>query len=1010
MSSNSTVGREVEGPLRASVVAAWLLSCSMTAMADPASRYPVDQPRQPLSDSLRAIARQTGVSVLFDPRMVNGRTAPSLSGEFSGAEAIERSLDGTGLYAEIMSDGSVVVRRVASTPMPQPAPPRASQSSLVEPGAFEASSSLPVRLAQAVAAPADPSAVEPSKAPSSVQPQKLDKVVVTGSRLKRIDSEGPLPVNVYRREDIDRSGQPTLERFLSSLNEASVSSGEGAQAASATVGQGSVQLRGLPLGSTLVLINGRRVQAVGSSSGNFFNLNLIPMAAVDRVEIVPVGSSAIYGGDALAGVVNIILKKSLDGVSLDARLGTGKGLGDQSLSVATGGSDELGSFLLLGAYSRSTPLTMGERSFFRDGDFRRFGGPDTRTQSCAPGTVSSSTSVNLPGLSSPFAGIPRSAAGQPLGVSDFAATAGQANLCSEVANGHGYALVHGSEDYALHAVAERKVSDNWSVFGELTYTRDRLSAQENSLDIGTVVVPAINPYNPFGVPVNVTARLGTENGTTGIVRTTNFTRALIGVRGDLPKGWDFEGTVLSSMDNGARILPNDSMDSDALTAALGATDPAVAFNPFTTGRAAPDSVLRAIWADSVRENHGRRDLASAFVRGPLFELPAGQTQALFGAEFSRDHYQSTQGGPFGFSLDGRRNGSALYGELRAPLMRAGPSSDAGWNIAAVTVAGRRDRYSDFGGSNTYQAGLEMRPARTVLFRGAVATSFKPPTLVQKNVDTTVFHADGFLLDPTRGEAPIFGEAIVRDTNQDLKPEKGRAFSLGALWEPEDGSRFGLTLWRVRIKGLIALLNPQTTLDNEALFPGFVTRGPEVNGAPGLVTSVRFTEVNFGEIDTSGADIEATQSWRTGMGKWTVSASATRTTRYDVVIAPDAPIEDRLGTRSPDFWSPRWKGRVSAGLNTGGWSLGLTSRYLGTYQDSRTTDRTLGGNWVHDLSGGLDLKRLGLKFGDVKDANLLVSVLNLANRQPEFVGTYPYYDATQADWRGRYFTARLSVTW
>ena len=137
-----------------------------------------------------------------------------------------------------------------------------------------------------------------------------------------------------------------------------------------------------------MLINGRRVQAVGSGSSNYFNLNLIPVSAIDRVEIVPVGSSAIYGGDALAGVVNVILKKSMDGVSLAANLGAGRNFGDGGLSLATGGHDADGNFLLVGSYNRATPLTMPERGFFRDADYavtgaRTRGGPTALRQRSA---------------------------------------------------------------------------------------------------------------------------------------------------------------------------------------------------------------------------------------------------------------------------------------------------------------------------------------------------------------------------------------------------------------------------------------------------------------------------------------------------------------------------------------------------------------------------------------------------------------------------------------------------
>src|SRR5204863_4851313 len=189
--------------------------------------------------------------------------------------------DGTGLSAEVMSDKSIVVKPAASAPITQ-TPGRSTQTALDPPATVEASSdAAPVHLAQAPAQSAtEPGTTTPANA--SDAPHQLTRVEVTGSRLKRIDADGPAPVNVYTRADIDQSGQPSLERFLSSLSEASVSPGEGG--VGATTGQGSVQLRGLPLGSTLVLINGRRVQAVGSSSGNFFNLNLIPLAAVERVE------------------------------------------------------------------------------------------------------------------------------------------------------------------------------------------------------------------------------------------------------------------------------------------------------------------------------------------------------------------------------------------------------------------------------------------------------------------------------------------------------------------------------------------------------------------------------------------------------------------------------------------------------------------------------------------------------------------------------------------------------
>ncbi|KQY88240.1 TonB-dependent receptor [Pelomonas sp. Root1444] len=986
---------------------ALFLSCGLAGAAEPTSmaRYRIDQPSQALADSLRSIARQTGVSVLFDPVAVAGRRSRAVAGQLTAAEAISRALDDSGLEPVLMPDGSIVVRvRAASTATPASGP-----AAGVSPGSF----SLAAASSNATSvAPEPPSSASNGAAASSEDaqtPTSLTRVEVTGSRLKRIDADGPAPVNVYSRADIDRSGQPTLERFISSLNEASVSPGEGGSGP--TTGQGSVQLRGLPLGSTLVLINGRRVQAVGSSSGNFFNLNLIPMAAVERIEIVPVGSSAVYGGDALAGVVNVILKKSIDGLALDARVASGKDTGDGGISLGTGGRDEAGSYVLLGSYSRATPLTMAERGFFQDADYRRFGGVDARTRSCTPGTVTNVSNANLPGLTSRFAAIPVVATGEPLTVASFAGNAGQANLCNPMVNGHGMALVHGSQNLALHLAGERRLGEAWSLFGEMTYARDRLRAEQGGIVLNNVLVPSTNPHNPFGVPVRVTARLGLENGAETFSRDTNFVRALVGARGELAAGWDIEASISTTRDDGERRVANTTANVAARTAALAATGTAAALNPFTTGRAASEEVLRSIWSDTIRENHGRKDQVGLFVRGSALILPAGSVDLIAGAEAARDRFLTVT--PGSFDIGGSRSNGAVYGEIRVPLWRARAANGPSWETAAVTVAGRRDRYSDFGSANTYQAGLELRPTRTTLLRASAATSFKPPTLLQTQVNEESYTTDDFgLVDPARANAPIAGGEVRRAANADLRPEKGRAYSLGAVWEPESaaGTRLAMTAWRVNIDGLISLLWPQVVLDNEALFPGFITRSPASGGAPGEVTRVLYSEVNFGGVNTAGVDMEIAHAWKAAGAKWTLAASATRTTRYDVAVSPGAAVEHRLARRAIDYWSPKWKGRLFAGVDHGSWTAGLTGRYLGGYRDMSPSERPLGDFWVYDVAATLDLKRLGLRLPGMKEARLALAVANAGDRLPEFVGTSPYYDVTQGDWRGRYVNMRLSMSW
>jgi iron complex outermembrane receptor protein len=973
------------------VLMSLLVHCGASAAADAAPQYTIEQPERPLSETLVSIAHETGTSVLFDSSTVRSHMSHAVSGHLSAFDAITAALQGTGLVAAQMKDGAVVV----SAPNARSVAP-ASSASASGPSA-EASSTDGATVAAA--------------AVDSKQDDAVTRVEVTGTRLKRITAEGPAPVNIYTAKDIEQSGQPSLQRFLAGLNEVSASQPDASN--SRARAQGTVQLRGLPLGSTLVLINGRRVEAVGSSSGEFFNLDLIPASAIERVEIVPVGSSAVYGGDALAGVVNVILKKSIDGISVAANAGFGRGFHANGASLATGGQGADGSYLLMGYYNRSTPLNASEREFFLDADYRRFGGRDARVRYCAPGTVSSVSGANLPGLNSSFAAIPAMAAGQSPQLADFATTSGQANLCGLGNSGNGLGLADGEDTLALHATGERRIAGSWFAFGELTLAKERTSSREIGLNLHTVIVPATNAFNPFGEDVKVTAILGASNGLTGLTQQTRFTRAIAGLRGDLTGDWEAEITASTVRDTGSSKQVNENLDATALQAALASNSPSAALNPFTAGRAATDAVLGQIWSDIDISNKGRKDQVSALARGTVLSLPAGALEAVVGVETARDQYDVSNPVQDELIRAGRRN-SAVYGELRAPLFTAGPTGKS-WNLAALTLAGRHDRYSDFGSANTYQAGLELRPQRSLLLRASSATSFKPPTLVETASDDAVFPADIFgLTDPARGGEAITSGTIVSSANPSLRPERGRASSFGAVWEPEGGlgAHLSATHWQVHINGLIAQVGPQTALDYESSFPGFVMREPSVDGEPGRVTSILFSEANFGSVDVAGTDMEAGYAWQSSLGRWTAVAGATRTNEYEVVLAPGAAKQNRLGQRYSDFWAPRWKSRASIDYGAGAWGMGLTSRYLGQYKDALgTSERRLGGYWTHDLAASVDLKQcLSSLATAVKAATLSLTVANLTNRRPQFVETSPYYDTTQADWRGRYVNTRISIDW
>lgn len=999
--------------LAAAIAFAFGAGTSVFAAAQATKKVDMNIVAQPLDVALKQIAEAYKLQVVFAPQDVKGAKTVALKGSYTPVEAVAKLASDSGLSTTFNGQDTVVVK------------PKALGDSSRSPNGGQLENPLQLAQAQNQNNSAGAGAIEGTKAETAgaeaarstqkpnegKQARNAERIEVTGSRVRRVEAEGALPVNVYTRRDIERSGQPTIGNFLSTLNEVSMITSETTNGG--TVRQSTVQLRGLPVGSTLLLINGRRVQAVGSSSANFFNLNLIPLAAVERIEVLPVGSSAVYGGDALAGTVNIILKKSADGPSIDLRYGAAKGTEDGSVAFTAGGNFERGSFLLLGNVSKTTPLYSGERAFFSDADFRRFGGIDARTRDCTPGTITSATTANLPGLSATFAGIPTNASGRALTIADFAATAGIANLCNGNSNGNGFALVSGNENKAVHATADYRLAGGWSMFGELTYTDDRLKVAESGLSLSNVLVPASNPNNPFGVPVRVTARLGVENGASGFTRNSEFTRALFGLRGEIAAGWDAEATATTTRDESVGVTVNGSANATARTAALASANTATALNPFTIGRAASDDVLDAIWPDTYRNSKGKKDLLNAFVRGPAFSLPAGSVDVIAGAEWARDAYKTAT--PNSFDFDYKRQSQAVFGEIRAPLLTTTSDSGTKFELATLTLAVRRDNYSDFGNANTHQWGLEVRPIRSMFLRAAAATSFKPPTLLQLNPGESVFATELLgLRDPQRNNAPIIGGEARFVSPLPLQPETGKAQTLGAMWEPEGaaGVRLSLNAWQVKINGLIVQLFPQDILNNEAVFPGFVTRGPSVGGATGLVTRVVAGFVNVGRVEIAGSDWEGAYSLATSAGKLSLSTSASRTSKYQVQIAPGAPLADRLGRRNTSAWAPKWKGRVAAGLDTGPLSVGVTGRYLGAYKDAGTSTRELGDYWLYDLSASLDLKKLAPTFSSTfKTAVLSLGIVNISNKLPEFAGTtQPFYDFTQGDWRGRYANVRLAVGW
>jgi iron complex outermembrane receptor protein len=347
--------------------------CLITLFSTPAAfaqtLYDFNLPSQALADSLRAIGHQTSVNILFDPHSVEKLTAPAVHGQLSASQAVERILAGTNLAAEQTEGNTLLVEPKDKAGKAQAAatlndPPDDSQKEAGK------NSSRDFRVAQVDQGTAGPPAVAQDESDSKKKAAGLEEIVVTGTH---IQGAGPAasPLQIYTKEDIDRTGAATVEQFMetlpqntanTSINTVSTFNG-GNQASNAVNGSG-VNLHGVGSDSTLLLINGRRV-APGNIAGNFVDISMIPLSAVDRIEIVADGASAIYGSDAVGGVVNIIMRNDFDGSETRARYGsvTHGGRDETEASETLGTNWGSGSVLLSYDYLKQTPLDSSARTY-----------------------------------------------------------------------------------------------------------------------------------------------------------------------------------------------------------------------------------------------------------------------------------------------------------------------------------------------------------------------------------------------------------------------------------------------------------------------------------------------------------------------------------------------------------------------------------------------------------------------------------------------------------------------
>lgn len=971
---------------RNALMASGAIVCMAVAAPAAAQTKSFDVPAQSAQSAIAALGRQADIQIIAARRDTRGRSANAVRGNMTVEQALDRLLDGTGLVARRTGPQTwtVVAARVAAAP---PSPPRTEES------------------------PAGGGAARHASAEQS------EVIVVTGSRLKRpAGDEGPTPVVTFDRRRIEELGVTNVADVLGYLPQQPFSVNE----TSNLGGARQVRLRGLGSGTTLVLINGRRTVTSAVQAGqNFFDLNTIPLPAVERVEVLSSSASAVYGADALGGVVNIVLKRAIDRPQLDLYYGGAEGGAEErraSLSFGHAG-DRWNAAITLDYFDRDY-LFGTERPYTANQDYRALGGLDRRSQLASPGNITSNTTDNLPGLNSRIAAVPAGSTGIGLTPASFAATAGQINYENLTSY---FSITPRARRYSAAGTFDYKLADGLTFFAEALFRNSEDVRIQTPPILSNALVPASNAFNPFGVPVRVNLALtgfsGSPNGgQTNIVK-SDFWRGVAGVTAHMGR-WEGELSVLRIHETGTSRT-DAVVNTARLNAALASSDPAAAFNPFQDGPGGSPTLLASL-LDPDRVSRFRSDAlqASVFVRGPLVDLPAGSVDMVLGAEARSEGINIGLAGTAGITpIDRERNTEAIFGELRVPIV--GPDMGVPLMRSLVaTLAGRYDHYSDFGGTSNPEVGVEWRPVGDLLLRGSWGGSFRPPSLYQLYFPATTL--SGPTTDSLRNNEVVVVNTLTGG-NPGLQPEKATALSAGALFTPGGrfNLRFGANWWRIRQDLRILTLSAPFIIANAGLFPGRVVRqaptpADVAAGLPGRLVSVDLSNVNSGLLNTSGIDFEASGRIETAIGVFSLNAAATWVDYYRIADLPNQVPADRVGQAASANTVPRWRAVSTLGWSRDGASLAITTRWTSSYADvvpatNVRNGRRISSQAIVDLDGSIDLGRAGLDNGFVKGLTFRAGVKNLFDRTPDYaeVGGSFGVDTSQIDVRQRFIYAGLS---
>jgi iron complex outermembrane receptor protein len=896
---------------------------------------------------------------------------------------------------------------------------RAVRSALVA-GAWVATSAL------AQEAPANP---------TEAQAGAMPRVEITGSAIRRVQSETALPVQVISRAEIEKAGVTTASELMArvSANSNGLTDGASINVGGDQRGFNSANLRGIGTSSTLVLLNGRRMANFASPGDDTgVDLNNIPAAALERVEVLLDGASALYGTDAIGGVINFITRKDFQGLELNAYGSKtdegGAGKRTASLSIGKGDLERDGfNVFMVADYQKTNPLSTAQRSFIPSLQVeQRLGHLLSSYTSPANIRLTSAQRDHLQDIGFTINGQPITNRLINLSVPGCAPPAnvylpagtGGVDACTYNYMGD-TELYPKSEKASILSRAVVKLGGGHQAYAELALSRAKTNYTGSSARVAGYIdysrVPQLANTGldqlDDDIPGELELRMRlNEAGQRTSTLTSDAVRLVVGINGTVG-GWDYDTAFNHSVntvkdrDTHGYLLYNELLEgiADGRINPFGPSSPA--------GRALIDSIQVN---DEVRHARGTLDAFDFKFSRALMPLAGGDLALAIGGEARREKNQFTPSALLlsdninndaapegGRSTSDSRNVTALYTEVLVPFAKQ-------WE---AQVSARYDHYEEVGGAASPKIGLSYRPTEALLLRGSAGRGFRAPSLNELH-RPTVYSSTATLPDPVYCATVENNYADCADnwdtrrySNANLKPERSRQFSLGAVFAAGRRVSASLDYWNIKRTDLISEIGDDIILGNLGKYGGLVYRDED-----GLIDYIELRKENRGAQLAKGLDLAITvRGVDTPLGRFGGRVNGTYVLTSKIQNAPGDDFVSNLNRFVTDGVVQRWRHTISADWERGPLSASLQNTWSSGYEDQNTAINIDDGSVVAanhvksyslwDLSGAyMATPKLKLRLG----------IQNMFNAAPPYSNQAYYflsgYDPSYTDPRGRRFYA------